>query len=1038
MTTLTTLCLRRGCTHFGGFNGETPICLAYPLGIPQDIQAGLDLHLAPRPDDDGFQFKEPEALKHLAGRHAQKRHGWRYGAGQQRQMDDAGEQAVYDARATVRGLGRQAAAAANQRIADLRTGFIQARQANDAAANESNALSVEYLRLTQARNDAMQANTDINARSNQISDRLYEIDEILHGPQRVRWGTDEAAKLANRAEKAAWREANPKEVAKLYREDAKLQKERTKVLKQAQKAWKAQEEANKAFNEFNDGPQGQKMRDFWKLHGETRRAMWEAEKAAVDASAGDRAVALKAGMRQAAVLRKSVLRSIPRLDARFESTMKEMTAASDAYWGFLAGKDYKNYQDLPEFKKLDAAFQRATDAHQKAANARSRMTHLALVTKQAGGTTVDFANKGHDFDGPALESTRTGFDIFNKLVGRQTLMELSPVKVNPLEAGRVRAYCNGDQISLRTNAHNTTTAIHELGHALEDRDPFIASEVRSFYTRRVKNGPVRSLNDLLRETADSPVSYRVYDDNEVGIRDKFIDEYMGKLYGSVDKPAATEILSMGLQMFYENPTRLMRQDPEYFDFIYAVVRMGGVDAVGKEFSEKHLQGAHNQQSHGQRAPWKTGEPAEITVYKGISLRGPADPGDLGVGAYYSTDEATAKSYGTVTKSTVRLQNPLVMGGGRAVGFVRRYKTLRGSLEQRTAASMRLTASLQAKGYDGLIVSGYDSPPGAFTVVVFPKATQKHLRGQHDQARHGHRFAGGAQAPVAATVGQVAKPGKVAGLSAKAQQAYVALAAVEAEFGERKAALGAELDTINARLHQLNIVDETISVEQRWAENAERSQLYKRSEVLVKEKNAADQEFAFRCLDAIKVSNPATIDVFYDGVSAKRQKEVGDFVQRIGQVIPASKFPKADVGGVYKNNPGVEIVGKSNRAQYNGRGQIDYKTGGVVALAHEMGHWVEDLGGNWQSGQIKHPLRERTRQFLEKRTAGEKLRRLPNTKNEFAKFDKFLDPYMGKTYQWGDTEILSMGLQTLITKPTQFAQQDGEYFSLVIDILQGEP
>ena len=54
--------------------------------------------------------------------------------------------------------------------------------------------------------------------------------------------------------------------------------------------------------------------------------------------------------------------------------------------------------------------------------------------------------------------------------------------------------------------------------------------------------------------------------------DKFIDKYMGKFY----KDGATEILSMGLQMFYTNPVALAKQDPEYFDFIYSVVRMGNI------------------------------------------------------------------------------------------------------------------------------------------------------------------------------------------------------------------------------------------------------------------------------------------------------------------------------------------------------------------------------------------------------------------------------------------------------------------------------
>jgi hypothetical protein len=54
--------------------------------------------------------------------------------------------------------------------------------------------------------------------------------------------------------------------------------------------------------------------------------------------------------------------------------------------------------------------------------------------------------------------------------------------------------------------------------------------------------------------------------------DRFIDPYMGKNYVWGGRRYATEILSMGLEMYYSDPIRLAREDPEYFDFIYAVTR----------------------------------------------------------------------------------------------------------------------------------------------------------------------------------------------------------------------------------------------------------------------------------------------------------------------------------------------------------------------------------------------------------------------------------------------------------------------------------
>jgi len=59
-----------------------------------------------------------------------------------------------------------------------------------------------------------------------------------------------------------------------------------------------------------------------------------------------------------------------------------------------------------------------------------------------------------------------------------------------------------------------------------------------------------------------------YAPSEIARPDKFLSPYMGKIY----RDGSTEILSMGLQMFYQNPIKLAREDPDYFDFILTVIR----------------------------------------------------------------------------------------------------------------------------------------------------------------------------------------------------------------------------------------------------------------------------------------------------------------------------------------------------------------------------------------------------------------------------------------------------------------------------------
>ena len=99
------------------------------------------------------------------------------------------------------------------------------------------------------------------------------------------------------------------------------------------------------------------------------------------------------------------------------------------------------------------------------------------------------------------------------------------------------------------------TVIHEMGHYLEDASGKVHREIMEFYSKRTKGCPLEWLGS----------GYRT---DELTRKDKFIDAYMGKDY----KGEASEILSMGLQYFYDDPYKLAIKDPEYFNFIYKIVR----------------------------------------------------------------------------------------------------------------------------------------------------------------------------------------------------------------------------------------------------------------------------------------------------------------------------------------------------------------------------------------------------------------------------------------------------------------------------------
>lgn len=104
-----------------------------------------------------------------------------------------------------------------------------------------------------------------------------------------------------------------------------------------------------------------------------------------------------------------------------------------------------------------------------------------------------------------------------------------------------------------------------------------------------------------------------------------------------------------------------------------------------------------------------------------------------------------------------------------------------------------------------------------------------------------------------------------------------------------------------------------------------------------------------------------------------------------------------------------------------------------AIIHELGHHLE----------FEAPgVRIAAQKFFQKRTQGEKT--VPMNKyhrgyrpDEVCKPDKFIDPYVGKVYSDGSTEIISVGLAAYYTDPAQFAKDDPEHFALIYDAVHGK-
>lgn len=110
----------------------------------------------------------------------------------------------------------------------------------------------------------------------------------------------------------------------------------------------------------------------------------------------------------------------------------------------------------------------------------------------------------------------------------------------------------------------------------------------------------------------------------------------------------------------------------------------------------------------------------FTAYRGVAThRGPSDPGDLGIGTYFSTQREIAKCYGHVSTHTIKLANPLVLSRDDAYALIAdRWTTCNGRDLDRLEGAIAATEHMQEAGYDGLIAVNPDG--GDWEVVVFPK------------------------------------------------------------------------------------------------------------------------------------------------------------------------------------------------------------------------------------------------------------------------------------------------------------------------------
>lgn len=152
-----------------------------------------------------------------------------------------------------------------------------------------------------------------------------------------------------------------------------------------------------------------------------------------------------------------------------------------------------------------------------------------------------------------------GFETTSSLVSKTVIPNDASVGIRT-KGGRASADSRSPVINIG-NKSNVPTVIHEVGHKVEDMNSRILDDAVAFVDRRTEGEREEWLGGNYRR-------------NETAKKDKFINPYMGKTYKTSLGYYGTEVISMGLEYMATDPVKLAQEDPDYFDFIYAVSRAG--------------------------------------------------------------------------------------------------------------------------------------------------------------------------------------------------------------------------------------------------------------------------------------------------------------------------------------------------------------------------------------------------------------------------------------------------------------------------------
>ena len=585
-----------------------------------------------------FTLKEriDAKFKHLSGRHNQKRHGWRgQGLDAARRAMRSGvsddfahattPEAERDAARAKFGLtplaNRAQFEAAQKRINEARENIVGLRKQQadiekeiDAARTDTDKLESITKRWSQTYDEMIKKNNESWDLEGQVRD-LRRREEL---PPKVKKAYDDAIRIDrlmsdmdsevrylpyDHPKREAYRELRKQyskandEVEK-YRgslnEDGKwydvdgnvhtLRKlhplvekckaaraENERLQQEVAKITKEKEALDGSWQRVNEG---------YTKGSAVRTALEKAENGY--ANSGDAKTAMRYLRAQSKQYREKLAKDIEKV-AKLEREADQLLSARTETRKEIAkklGKDEWDSEVLnsPDYESVRAKSQAVSIALNKESAQLSESLRSTLAAKNPLKVDVDY-DQYQESPGETYytaervaEARVGGMESMSKLVPHNPLVASERIGVRNLVKQNEDDRAHGSREGMHLqNSDSAWTVVHEMGHVIEGRDPLILRQSVAFLGRRTKGYKQEKLSDL-----NPGAGYR---ESEVTVKDKFADDYIGKQYsyttmGGKRVTYATEVLSMGIQDFFQNPARLAAKDPDMFDYIFAVLRLG--------------------------------------------------------------------------------------------------------------------------------------------------------------------------------------------------------------------------------------------------------------------------------------------------------------------------------------------------------------------------------------------------------------------------------------------------------------------------------